>query len=44
MNLYAHHTDPESIHGFKKAQTTVPQVVWDKYKNNPRELKNMNML
>ena len=39
MNLYNFHSNPESLHGHDEAYMHVPVVVWDKYKNNPDELK-----
>jgi hypothetical protein len=39
MNLYQFHDHPESIHSHDKADTHVVDVFWNKYKNNPKELK-----
>jgi hypothetical protein len=39
MNLYKLHDKPESIHGHDKMDTHVIDAFWDKYKDNPAELK-----
>ena len=39
MNLYNLHSDPQSLLYFEEAPEIVPDLFWDKYKNNPEELK-----
>ena len=39
MNLYKFHSDPKSLLHHDIAHEKVPAVVWDKYKDNPEELK-----
>jgi hypothetical protein len=39
MNLYNYHSQPEDLHKHKEAEDSVVEVFWDKYKNNPKELK-----
>ena len=39
MNLYKMHDEPESIHGHDKSDKEIPDIFWEKYKNNPAELK-----
>ena len=38
-NLYKYHSNPESILWYKEAFEVVPELVWEKYKNDPEELK-----
>ena len=39
MNLYKLHSDPTSLLHHDIAHEKVPAVFWDKYKDNPEELK-----
>ena len=39
MNLYNLHNHPESIHNHHKQDTHVPEYIWNKYHDNPNELK-----
>jgi hypothetical protein len=39
MNIYKHHSDPKSLKHYDAAHEAVPKLVWEKYKNNPSELK-----
>ena len=39
MNLYKMHDEPESIHGHDKSDKEIPDIFWEKYKNNPAELQ-----
>ena len=39
MNLYNLHAKPESLDGYKVVSETNPHIFWEKYKNNPEELK-----
>jgi hypothetical protein len=39
MNLYKLHTDPKSLKHHHHHHETVPELIWDKYKNNKEELK-----
>lgn len=39
MNLYQLHSNPKSLHLHDEAHEHVPQLVWEKYKDNPEELK-----
>jgi hypothetical protein len=39
MNLYNLHTDPKSLKHHDFHHNTVPDLFWDKYGNNPAELK-----
>jgi hypothetical protein len=39
MNLYKFHQSPEDLHKHKEAEDSVVDMFWDKYKNNPKELK-----
>ena len=39
MNLYNLHSDPQSLLYFEEVPEIVPDLFWDKYKNNPEELK-----
>lgn len=39
MNLYDLHTKPESLYGYEKADKEVAVVIWEKYKDQPKELK-----
>ena len=39
MNLYKFHADPKSLLHHDIAHEKVPAVFWDKYKDNPEELK-----
>lgn len=39
MNLYQLHTNPESLDGYVKSQDVNPDFFWQKYGDNPEELK-----
>lgn len=39
MNLYELHTNPESLDDYVKSQDVNPDFFWQKYKDNPEELK-----
>jgi hypothetical protein len=39
MNLYQFHKNPHLIHGHKQADEVVPDIVWNKYSHDPKELK-----
>jgi hypothetical protein len=39
MNLYQLHSNPKALDLHDEAHEKVPVVFWDKYKNNPEELK-----
>ena len=39
MNLYDLHNKPEDLHRHDAIDTHVADAFWDKYKNNPGELK-----
>lgn len=39
MNLYKLHSDPKSLDLHDEAHEQVPEVIWDKYKKDPAELK-----
>lgn len=39
MNIYKFHIEPESLNGFNQADMNVVDCFWNKYKNNPAELK-----
>jgi hypothetical protein len=39
MNLYNLHSDPKSLKHHDIHQETAPDLFWDKYRNNPAELK-----
>ena len=39
MNLYNLHAKPQSLLYFSEADKNVPQFFWDKYANEPEELK-----
>ena len=39
LNLYDLHPDPEKAPDYKRHHDTVPQLVWEKYKDEPKELK-----
>lgn len=39
MKLYDYHSDPMSLDNYSIANESVPELFWDKYKNNPVELK-----
>ena len=39
MNLYKFHAKPESLNHYQIVSETNPEVFWEKYKNNPIELK-----
>ena len=39
LNIYKYHTHPESLPLYEKAMECIPDIFWEKYKNNPKELK-----
>ena len=39
LNIYKYHTHPETLPLYKKAMECVPDLFWEKYKDNPEELK-----
>lgn len=39
MNLYDFHDEPKSLHAHDEADYKVVKVFWDKYKDDPEELK-----
>jgi hypothetical protein len=39
MNLYKYHSKPETLDHYDKADEWVPTLAWDKYKDQPAELK-----
>ena len=39
MNLYDLHPDPEKAPGYATRYDDVPELVWDRYKHQPEELK-----
>ena len=39
MNLYNLHSKPESLNFYEKVTETNPDFFWEKYINNPEELK-----
>ena len=39
MNLYKLHSKPESLDHYETVSNSNPDIFWDKYKNNPEELK-----
>ena len=39
MNLYNLHDNPEQLHKHKEAFDTVPALIWDKFRDDPAELK-----
>ena len=39
MNLYEYHPDPENALGYVTRYDDVPELVWEKYKKQPEELK-----
>ena len=39
-NLYKYHSNPEELLWYKEAFEVVPELVWEKYKGNRKELKN----
>ena len=39
LNIYDYHTNPESFTNREKVLDSVPDFFWEKYKNNPDELK-----
>ncbi len=39
MNLYNLHSDPKSMRNHDLHHNNIAELIWDKYKNNPAELK-----
>jgi lambda repressor-like predicted transcriptional regulator len=39
MNLYKLHANPETLDHYDIAHDKVPKLIWDKYENNPEELR-----
>jgi hypothetical protein len=39
MNLYNLHSNSEELHHFGQAHEKISFLFWDKYKDNPEELK-----
>ena len=39
LNIYKYHTHPESLPLYEKAMECIPDLFWEKYKDNPEELK-----
>ena len=39
MNLYNFRSKPESLLQYEKIAETNPHIFWEKYENNPEELK-----
>ena len=39
LNIYKYHTHPETLPLYEKAMECVPVCFWEKYENNPEELK-----
>ena len=39
LNIYKYHTHPESLPLYEKAMECIPDLFWEKYENNPKELK-----
>ena len=39
LNIYKYHTHPEVFSLYEKAMECIPEFFWEKYKNNPEELK-----
>ena len=39
LNIYKYHTDPKSFALYEKAMECIPDLFWEKYENNPEELK-----
>ena len=39
MNLYNFHNTPESLYQYETVYETNPLFFWEKYKNNPEELR-----
>ena len=39
LNIYKYHTHPEVFSLYEKAMECIPDIFWEKYKDNPEELK-----
>ena len=39
LNIYKYHTNPETLPLYEKAMECIPDIFWEKYENNPEELK-----
>ena len=39
LNIYKYHTHPETLPLYERAMECVPDCFWEKYKDNPEELK-----